>query len=244
VTATASLIHRCPKCGVYFNPPREAASQCPDCGVWFHKWGTEPARSVEMDGSPMDEEPGAASDSTTYYGRVATLVFVAVWGLQLASLDYRGEALAGSFMHNIVLPIHEAGHVFFRPLGEFMTILGGSLFQVAFPLAIGIAFLVKQRDPFGAAVCVWWAGASLVDLSPYVWDALDPQLVLLGGRTGADGPHDWIYILQRLGAIAHAHGWGTATHHLGVATMIAGVAWGAWALRKARIRSRPGPPLE
>jgi len=173
-------------------------------------------------------------DPLDFYGRLGALVLVAVWGFRLASMDYRGGELAGSFMHNIVLPIHEAGHVFFRPLGEFMMMLGGSFFQVALPLAIGVAFLVRQRDAFGAAICLWWAGASLVDLSPYIWDALDPQLVLLGGRTGAEGPHDWIYILGKLHAISHAHGIGAAAHHLGVIAMLAGIVWGAWALRKMR----------
>lgn len=173
------------------------------------------------------------------YPRIALLVFLALWGVRLAATDYHGGALGESFMHNIVLPIHEAGHVFFRPLGEFMMFLGGSLFQVAFPLGIGAAFLLKQRDPFGAAVCVWWAGASLVDLSPYVWDALDPQLVLLGGGTGAEGGHDWVYLLDRLHARSHAHGWGATIHFLGVASMVAGVAWGA-----RNLRPRPEPPLE
>jgi hypothetical protein len=186
------------------------------------------------------EEHERKPDPLDFYGRLGALVFVAVWGLRLASMDYRGGELGGSFMHNIVLPIHEAGHVFFRPLGEFMMMLGGSLFQVALPLAIGIAFLVKQRDAFGAAMCLWWAGASLVDLSPYIWDALDPQLVLLGGRTGAEGPHDWIYLLERLHGLSHAHGFGTAAHHLGVMAMLAGIGWGAWALRKMR----PERPLE
>jgi hypothetical protein len=148
-------------------------------------------------------------------------------------MDYHGGDLGDTFMHRIVLPIHEAGHVFFRPLGEFMMMLGGSLFQVAFPLGIGAAFLWKQRDPFGAAVCVWWAGASLVDLSPYIWDALNPQLILLGGGTGADGPHDWIYLLRRMGGISHAHGWGATVHTLGVLAMAGGIGWAARSLPKA-----------
>jgi hypothetical protein len=181
----------------------------------------------------------APTDPLRRYGRIALLAFLALWGLRLAATDYHGGELGESFMHRIVLPIHEAGHVFFRPLGEFMMFLGGSLFQVAFPLAIGIAFLVKQRDPFGAAVCVWWAGASLIDLSPYVWDALDPQLVLLGGATGAEGGHDWVYLLGRMHGRSHAHGLGTTVHLLGIVAMIAGIAWGA-------LRLRPGaePRLE
>ena len=223
-------IHRCPKCAAYFNPPREAQSECPHCGIFFHKWQAGGAvAAVEV--LPVDEfaeEETKRYDPVVFTGRVVALVLVAAWGLQLASLDYRVGEMGSSFMHNILLPIHEAGHVFLMPFGEFLTTLGGSLFQVALPFGIGVAFLWKQREPFGAAIMLWWTGASFVDLSPYVWDALDPQLTLLGGRTGADGPHDWIYLLGTIGSIHRAHGWGTAFHHLGVLMMAAGVAWGAW----------------
>lgn len=97
---------------------------------------------------------------------------------------------------------------------------------LALPLAIGAAFLWRQGDPFGAAVCLWWTGASLVDLSPYIWDALQPQLTLLGGHTGESGGHDWIYLLERLGALRQAHGWGTAAHHLGTLVMGVALVWG------------------
>ena len=177
---------------------------------------------------PADEEELLeVPDSLTYYGRAAALVLVVAWGFVLAAADYKNPPTSFSFMHSILLPIHEAGHVFFRLFGEFMTIAGGSLFQLLLPFGIGVAFLVKQRDPFGAAMCLWWTGASLVDLSPYIWDALDPQLILLGGHTGEDGPHDWIYILERLGSLRRAHGWGTAAHHLGVLVMAGSIAWGA-----------------
>jgi len=176
----------------------------------------------------------------TYGGRAATLVLVAVWGVFLAAADYRNPPQTFDFMHAILLPIHEAGHVLFRPFGEFMAIAGGSLFQVLLPSAIAVAFIVKQRDPFGAAICLWWAGASLVDLAPYIYDALEPQIVLLGGHTGEDGPHDWIYLLGRLGSLRRAHGWGTAAHHLGVLAMIAGAAWGASYLWKMAPWRRDG----
>jgi hypothetical protein len=174
------------------------------------------------------------NDPATYYGRAATLAMIAIWGVFLAAVDYRYPPESFSFMHAIVLPIHEAGHVFFSPFGEFLRIAGGSVFQVLLPLGIAVAFIVKQRDPFGAAVCVWWAGASVVDLAPYIWDSLEPQLILLGGHTGEDGPHDWIYLLERFGSLHRAHSWGVRAHHLGVLMMVGGVAWGArWLWRKA-----------
>lgn len=239
------LIYCCPKCGTRFDPPREEISECPQCGLWFHKWNAEPSMVEEaVPAETPAEALAAAPDPISYYGRAIALLLVAVWGWQLAAMDYRNAEINGSFMHAIVLPIHEAGHIFLIPFGEFMTILGGSLFQVALPLGIGAAFLQRQRDPFGAAICLWWAGASMVDLAPYIWDSLHPQLILLGGHTGEDGPHDWIYLLECFGALKRAHGLGVASHHLGALMMMAGVAWGGWWLWRWRSRADVLPPVE
>ena len=231
-------IFRCPNCGVRFDPPRDEVSKCPECGLWFHKWRAVPGWAVE----PAQEDrwiggpPVQATDRLSYAGRAFALLCAAIWGLRLAAMDYRDAEINGSFMHNIVLPIHEAGHVFFSPFGEFMMVLGGSLFQVAVPLAIGAAFLWRQRDAFGAAMGLWWAGASVVDVAPYIWDSLQPQLILIGGHTGEDGPHDWIYLLERLGAMKYAHRWGTTAHHVGTLMMVGGVLWGArWLWRQRRV---------
>lgn len=230
-----SRIYRCPKCDARFDPPRDVVSQCPACGLWFHKWQAEDAAVVPE----AVAEPAARlyqADPLTFWGRALVLLLIAVWGLRLAAMEYRVAEINASFMHSILLPIHEAGHVLFMPLGEFMMIFGGSLFQVGLPLGIGVAFLWRQHDAFGAAVCLWWAGASLIDLAPYVWDALTPQLILLGGHTGEDGPHDWIYLLTRFGALKHAHAWGVAVHHAGVLVMLAGALWGGHWL----VKNRPG----
>jgi hypothetical protein len=213
---------------MHFSPPREMRSECPGCGIWFHKWNAPLPEPAPVAALPIEEEePLPAPDALTYHGRVAVLALVAVWGVFLAAADYRSPRQDFDFMHAILLPIHEAGHVFLMPFGELPTIAGGSFLQVALPLAIAIAFRVKQRDPFGAAVCLWWAGASVVDLAPYIYDALDPKLILLGGHTGEDGPHDWIYLLSRLGSLRHAHGWGTGAHLAGVLVMIGSVVWAA-----------------
>jgi hypothetical protein len=97
--------------------------------------------------------------------------------------------------------------------------------------------LIQNRDPFGAALGLWWAGSSLVDLAPYIYDAADPQLILLTGTTGEDGPHDWIYLLGTFGKVARSPAYGGATHSFGVAVMIAGLAWAAFMLwqQKARL---------
>jgi hypothetical protein len=136
--------------------------------------------------------------------------------------------LYGSVMHLVHLPFHEAGHVILAPFGRFLGVLGGSLFQVAVPLVCGAALLFKTRDAFGAAVTVWWAGQSLMDLAPYIADARALQLVLLGGRTGAEVEgHDWEYLLQTLGWLHRDHALGRLSFVLGASLMLAALAWGA-----------------
>ncbi len=238
---------QCPKCGYKPPQPLPRSAACPVCGIYFFKWDQaahtpapteldEAARSGATGGFIASLfKPIKNMNAMTFYGRCIALVLLAIWSWFLFGYDYRDGEMGGSFMHAILLPIHEAGHVLFRPFGEFMMILGGSLFQLLLPLAIGVAFIVKNRDNFGAAIGFWLASASLLDLSPYIYDALHPQLVLLGGATGADGPHDWIYLLLRLGQLHHAQHWGAFAHVCGGLLMLGSLGWGAailWLQRK------------
>jgi len=125
------------------------------------------------------------------------------------------------------LPFHEAGHVLLAPFGRFLSVLGGSLFQVAIPLVCGAVFLLKNRDPYAAAVTLWWAGQSLMDLAPYIADARALRLPLLGGRTGAEVEgHDWEYLLGALGFMSQDVTLGKLSFALGALTMLAALGWG------------------
>lgn len=159
--------------------------------------------------------------------RALVLVLLAWWGWRIARCDLAEGEMMNNFMHNIVLPIHEAGHVIFIPFGEVPTIAGGSFFQVFFPFAIAVAFLLKNRDPFGAAVCLWWTGMSMIDLAPYIYDALHPQLMLLSGTTGEDGPHDWIFLFERFGGLTRSQYYGRAVQVAGMLVGALALAWAA-----------------
>ncbi|MBL0166661.1 MAG: hypothetical protein IPP85_05655 [Propionivibrio sp.] len=242
------VFYRCPKCGYRPAQAMPADGQCPVCDIYFQKWEDAQAElelgEVAAQQSSTVEAasafpaalltPQARMAPAVFYSRCAALIFIAVWGWRLIGMDYRDGEIGGSFMHNILLPIHEAGHVLFLPFGEFLTILGGSFFQLALPLGLAIAFVLRNRDNFAAAVCLWWFGASFLDLAPYVYDALDPQLIMLGGHTGEEGPHDWIYLLERFGQLQNAPVWGFVVHKLGALTISAGVAWAAFLLWQQR----------
>jgi DNA-directed RNA polymerase subunit RPC12/RpoP len=227
-TEPSSKVFRCPKCGTHFEPPRDARSECPKCGIWFHKWKSVSKRQ-RMKRAETPEEPSLdeivkvqalPENPFVLYGQAATLLFISLWGLLLITKNYHTDEIDATFMHAIFLPIHEAGHILFLPFGEFMHFLGGSLFQIALPFGIAYAFHSRQGDSFGAAVCLWWGGASLVDLSPYIWDALDPVLPLAGGSE-----HDWVYLLGRFGLIDKAHTLAMFVHHAGALLMVMGVLW-------------------
>src|SRR5258705_3915357 len=143
--------------------------------------------------------------AVTSAGRALLLALLAWWTWRFVSHPLDWEVMNASFLHLVNLPFHEAGHYIFLPLGEFMTILGGSLMQVIVPIVCAVAF-ARRDDWFGTAVGRSWAGESLVDLPPYIADARALQMPVLGGATRAEGEgHDCRGILTRLGCVHPDH---------------------------------------
>lgn len=239
----SAVYSQCPKCGFELAQPMPASAACPACGVYFFKCvqrssGVAPSGGREQLLVESNEfallRPLEKIEAASFYGRCAAFALLVLWSWFLIGYDYRYAEINGSFMHNILLPIHEAGHVLFIPFGEFMMILGGSLFQLMLPLGIGFAFYWKNHDNFGAALGMWWTSVGLVDLSPYIYDSLQPQMIMIGGHTGEDGPHDWIYLLESFGQLPNAQVIGTAVHACGALFMIAALMWGAAVLWKQK----------
>lgn len=69
----------------------------------------------------------------SFWARVSLLVGLAVWSWVLIGMDYRTGEIGSSFIHRPILVFHEAGHIIFMPLGEWLTVLGGTLGQVGEP---------------------------------------------------------------------------------------------------------------
>ena len=112
-----------------------------------------------------------------------------------------------------------------------MMSLGGSLLQVIVPLVCAWAFFFQQDDRFGASVCVWWAGESLLDLAPYIDDARSLQLMLLGGPAAEVEGHDWEAILTALGWLHLDHTIANGAWLRGAALMIGSLVYSFFLLR-------------
>ena len=112
------------------------------------------------------------------------------------------DPMQGSFLDTVDLPIHETGHLLFRPFGQFMMVAGGSLFQVIMPV-IFVGYFVWQRSYYSAAIVLFWVGQSILNVWVYAADAVVMQLVLTSGFTGSEGSfHDWNYLLTTTGLIS------------------------------------------
>jgi len=159
----------------------------------------------------------------TWYGRIALLAAVAIWG---ASVVLSRMTEPAGVLHLTLILFHEAGHVFFRPFGAALGVAGGTLGQLLIPLVCAIA-LHRRGDNFGAAIGAAWLALSLIDASVYAYDAADPVLPLIGGGTGADSFHDFIFLFDRYGQLAHARGWAVFMKVLGALVLLASLAWGA-----------------
>lgn len=100
-----------------------------------------------------------------------------------------------------ILIVHEAGHTFFGLFGwRFLTILGGSLFQILLPLAIVLFFWINRKS-IGLQFSFLLLGFSWLDVATYAADGSARQLPLIGGL-GKES-HDWYNLLVRMNALEH-----------------------------------------
>lgn len=237
---------QCPKCGF---EQKGLQAECSKCGLIFRKYQgktetVQPDRNEPVVAEPepqgvwpflkqllFEVQPGI--NRLYFYGRALLFIVLLIWGGVFIFSSIESQSAQNSLWHLVNLPFHEAGHIFFRLLGTFMTSLGGSLFQLFMPVLCAVVLLVKTRDNFGASVCVWWLGENFMDLAPYINDARALQLPLLGGNTGESSPygfHDWEYILTETGLLRYDRTLAHFSYSLGILFMILAFAWGGYLL--------------
>jgi hypothetical protein len=169
-------------------------------------------------------------DKMDVYGRAVVLIGLTLWGGYFLTLPVASEDIYYSWLHYVHLVFHEAGHMLFMVFGDWMTSAGGTIMQLLMPAICLGTFLFKEHNRFGAAVCGWWFGHSLMDCGPYAADAKSQTMMLLGGVTGQDVPgyHDWNSMLRPLDLLDQAEAIGAALHVAGAATIVLSLLWGGY----------------
>ena len=242
----------CPKCKKEL---QEQGFQCPHCGIYFAKYAQyHETENAQPDSLPSnirvydeDDTEGmnplaallfadAQRDSSVHLiWRGIVLIALTIWGWLIIFSYMDDYAFGEGFLHLINTPFHEAGHVIFRPFGQFITSLGGTLGQLLMPLICLGTLLFKTRDPFGAAVCLWWFGENFLDIAPYMADARALEQPLLGGNIGYKSPygfHDWEYILTEANIIEYDIILAKTIYVFGSLIMLLSLLWAGYLLFK------------
>lgn len=243
---------KCPKCS---HEQKDENKECESCGIVFEKYyawldasddaDTEDASSDDTDASfsLSDLFFHIKSDESivSFYARGVIYIGMILWGFKFVISPIESNYAGESFMHLVNLPFHEAGHIFFRPFGAFLTSLGGTMGQFLMPLICCVVLLLKTRDPFGASVTLWWFGQNFFDIAPYINDARSLSLPLVGGNFGHSSPygfHDWEYLLTESGLLRFDHFIARLSITLGTLIFILSFVWGGLLLYK-QFKNRP-----
>lgn len=158
--------------------------------------------------------------------------------------SYLSDPGATSIFSGITLGFHEMGHAFFSFAGNrILTAAGGTIFQLGVPLGAAIYLAMRQRDPFGAAVCVFWLGTALVEAGHYAADARAQALDLVSpfGAVDVDS-HDWTVMLLKFGKLSKDREIGAFLTGAGRLALVGSLLVGAWVLRIMATTPSPSPP--
>lgn len=94
-------------------------------------------------------------------------------------------------LDNANLVFHEAGHPIFSILGESVTVYGGTMGQLVFPLVAAWSFR-RQHATASYSFSLLWLGENMFNIARYMADARAQILPLVG-----NGEHDWTEIFSR-----------------------------------------------
>ncbi len=202
----------CPKC----QHEQTESETCIHCGIIFKKYfeyldriDSDKKSSISKKNDPEPEiDDGEKPELSVFsilkrdWKPVSAPAFIFLSAVFIAHILFfpkepvlKDWAFLSSFIHNVNLVFHEAGHVLFAVFGNrTLTVLGGSLNQIMIPLIILIGFFYKN-DTAGTGFALFWFFGNFLDVGIYMADGRYLNLPLIGGL-GMEA-HDWRNIFNR-----------------------------------------------
>ncbi len=171
----------------------------------------------------LRDEAVAWCEGRSWVWRAPILAYLAYVGVR-----HLANPLYTSLFGGINLGIHELGHVVLSFAGQWIMVLGGTLFQLAAPLVAAFLFL-RQPDYFAVPVCGAWFSTNLYSVATYMADARALELPLVTvGPEGGDVEHDWNYLLHSVGLLHYDTTLAGFVRLLAFLFMWSSLAAGAW----------------
>jgi hypothetical protein len=130
-------------------------------------------------------------------------------------------------LDNVFSQIHQGGHALFRVFGLTAAVAGGTFLQLFVPFALGFCF-IRQRQPQGVALCMFFFFEQFLPIAKYMADAQAQQLPLLSIGRYESAIHDWNYLFTKLGVLSYDKGIADVVHFIGWLGMIGVTFWLFW----------------
>ena len=134
----------------------------------------------------------------------------------LGPIDLINNAVLG---YLVGIPVHETGHFLFMPLGDMPCVLGGSLFQFAFPATLAAYFLSGQF-PYLGSIFLFLTGHALINIGDYMKTAHAPGSILLLSLEQDPKNHDWLRLFEYANLLPYDEEIGMFTRLLGMALIV------------------------
>jgi hypothetical protein len=154
--------------------------------------------------------------------RIVSLLF---FGLFLYGLVRDMEML--HLVDNAFMQIHAGGHTLFRVFGLTAAVAGGTFLQLFVPFALGFYF-IRQRQPLGVALCMFFFFEQFLPIARYMADAQAQQLPWITIGRYESVIHDWNYLFTQLGVLSYDTVIAEIVRSIGCLGMIGVTFWFLW----------------
>ena len=168
---------------------------------------------------PPDSEPNRDAIHGEATVSLARLLAVLAFAVVCLGFHWFGEERWVPLLDSANLALHEAGHPLVGIFSARATVYGGTLFQLAFPLAAAVHFH-RAGNASGMAAAVVWLGENLFNIAHYMADARTQELPLVG-----NGDHDWAEIFGRWGVLHLDGRIAGMTRGIGIVLVVGAVVW-------------------
>jgi len=128
---------------------------------------------------------------------------------------------------DVFLQIHAGGHALFRVFGLTAAVAGGTFLQLLVPFALGFYF-IRQRQPLGAALCIFIFFEQFLPIAKYMADAQAQQLPWTSIGRYDSVIHDWNYLFTEIDVLAYDTVIAYVVRLIGSLGMISTTFWFLW----------------
>ncbi len=127
------------------------------------------------------------------------------------------------FIDNFLLIVHEAGHTLFGFIGgRFLTILGGTLFEVLLPFGIFVYGWYNHKR-FTAQTGLLLTAFAWIESSAYAADAMDRRMPLIGNLPKSS--HDFYNLFSMKGVLTEHLTYAWVMYWIGIIILLLFLFW-------------------